>query len=425
MFGVWKNKIRFLSNVQGNVAITFGLAASAIVGVGGGVIDYTKQSSAQTYLQGIADAAVLVGAKELQLSGTQNSKIAQIKAVTADFLLRNIKPELGTPVVNVNVAPNKGTVDLSVTGKVDTPFFGMLGMSSSSDVTAKAAARVLGGLPLCVLALEENQSKGISAANESQLTATGCSVHSNSVHKNSIEAWNTSLLDTGFTCSSGGAAGGGSNYSPVATTDCPTVSDPLSSRIAPIVSVCDYTSVDIIDVVRTLNPGVYCGGLKISGKADVTFSPGNYIIKDGSFVMSDQVTVRGQYVSFYFTGLDTSLIAQNKAEVSFSATKDGQNAGLLIYEDKNNPNPVVHEITSPNVKSLVGTIYLPQSQFNVSVTSAAGSSTAQESAFTVIIVKKLLISGKSNLVLNTDYAATDVPLPQSISNLSGEIVIAK
>jgi len=422
----WLKKLyRFGVSTSGNVAVSFGIAAGALVAVGGGVVDYTKQTAAYSHLQGVADGAVLVGANELKLSGSTGYQQAKVQSVAAAYVKRNVKENIAMPDTAINVSPESGNLQVTLTGVVKTPFFGMLGLNSASKVTVRSSARIVGGLPLCVLAMEETKEKAIAATGSSKLTATGCTVQSNSVHVKSIEVWGRARLDTGLTCSAGGADGGGSNYNPAATTDCPAITDPLASKPAPSITNCDFNDTMIPNGSHTLVPGVYCGGIKITGRADVEFSPGRYVIKDGKFEMTGRSISQGNYVSFYFTGDGSALKITGQAEVEFSAIKTGVAAGLLMYENRHNVKPVVHEITSPNVESLVGTIYFPKSEFRVSINSSGNGDVAKESAFTVIIARMLTLNGRSNLVLNTDYAGTDVPLPSSIARLSGEIVIVK
>jgi len=417
--------MEFCRNTRGNVAVTFGLAATVIVALGGGVIDYTKQTAAHSSLQAIADGAVLAGAKQLQLSGTVSGQKALVTAVASNYINKNAKPELGTPKLGVVVLPKKGIVDLTLTAAIKTPFFGLMGLNGNSKVSAKASARVVGGLPLCVLAMEKTGEKAISATGTAKLTATGCTVHSNSSNVKSIEAWGQAELHTGLTCAVGGVDGGGANFFPAAVTDCPRVADPLASSFSGSVSICTANNKVISSGTRFLLPGVYCGGLKITGNANVVFFPGPYVIKDGLFEMTGSSRSKGSDVGFYFTGAGAALKVTGQADVDFSAMTGGPVAGLLMYEDRTIANGVVHEITSPKVRKLVGTIYFPKSEFKVSINGGGNAQIAQESAFTVIIARMLTLNGKSNLVLNTDYAATDVPLPESISRLSGEIVIAK
>ena len=50
---------------------------------------------------------------------------------------------------------------------------------------------------------------------------------------------------------------------------------------------------------------------------------------------------------------------------------------------------------------------------------------ADRSAYTAIIVSRLELFAGPHLVLNTDYSATDVPVPDGVGNLSGKVLLTK
>ncbi len=50
---------------------------------------------------------------------------------------------------------------------------------------------------------------------------------------------------------------------------------------------------------------------------------------------------------------------------------------------------------------------------------------AQNSAYTIIIANKIQASAGPTLVLNTNYAATTVPVPQGVGPLSNEIALQR
>jgi len=73
---------RFLGKLmrddRGNVAMMFGLAAIALIGVGGLAIDYTSANTMRTRLAAAADAAVLAGAQ--QYGKTEAERLATARA---------------------------------------------------------------------------------------------------------------------------------------------------------------------------------------------------------------------------------------------------------------------------------------------------------------------------------------------------------
>jgi hypothetical protein len=420
----WLKKL--LRDVKGNVAVTFALGAVAITAVGGGAVDYMSKSKTHANLQSLADAGALTGAKQLQLSGGADNQIEQIIAATKSTVINTAGAGGKNISVSVGVIKNDNRVEVVVTDVVETPFLSILGMPSLQKVSAFASARSLGGLPLCVLGLETGDGQVIAATGSAKLTAGGCLVQANSLDPAGMESWGQAQIIAGMICSSGGAQGGSSNYVPSATGDCPSIPDPLETRAAPAFGACDFNKMKIhTPGMVFLTPGVYCGGLKITGNSSVQFAPGVYVIKDGVFEVTGNGKVIGQYVGFYFTGDNAFFKFSAQADVDFSAPKDGPLAGLLVFEDRNMVNSHTFDITSPKVRALVGTIYLPRSEMRVSISGTGYAQAAQESEFTVIVANKLTLNSKSNLVLNTDYAATDVPLPTKIAEFTGRIVISR
>ena len=74
-------------------------------------------------------------------------------------------------------------------------------------------------------------------------------------------------------------------------------------------------------------------------------------------------------------------------------------------------------ILSSNAREMLGTIYLPKGRLEI----ATMSPIADQSAYTAIVAKSIRMSGSPTLVLNADYAATDVPVPEGIGPTGGEV----
>ena len=114
-------------------------------------------------------------------------------------------------------------------------------------------------------------------------------------------------------------------------------------------------------------------------------------------------------------------------------------AGILFFEDRSAPLGRNFEIASGSVRKLLGTIYLPRGNFKGdgknligTVKNVAGGLTGalglggllgvinEASAYTVIVANRLeLIS--INLVINADYAASDVPVPNGVGPNSSKV----
>jgi hypothetical protein len=98
-----------------------------------------------------------------------------------------------------------------------------------------------------------------------------------------------------------------------------------------------------------------------------------------------------------------------------TAPKTGEMAGLLLREDPAAPAERRFEVVSDSARRLVGTIYLPRGVFSVS----ANQLVADKSEYTAIITKRMELFQAPNLVLNTRYFDTDVPVPEGVGPNSG------
>jgi len=182
-----------------------------------------------------------------------------------------------------------------------------------------------------------------------------------------------------------------------------------------------------------LQPGVYCRGLKITNGAEVTLARGIYTIKDGPLIVDRGATLQGTDVAIYLKGNGANLTFDTASTIALSAPKDGPLAGFLIFDDPTGasalaippfplPIPILgdllspkgppreHKILSDNARTLIGTIYMPQGRLIIDATKPI----ADKSAYTVLVVRRIDLHDGPNLVLNSDYSASEVPVPKGV-----------
>src|SRR6185437_8479083 len=79
--------------------------------------------------------------------------------------------------------------------------------------------------------------------------------------------------------------------SPQLVNQTATLNDPYSSLAVPSLTKltsCDFTNFSVSSgTSATLGPGVYCGGLSVSGVNNVYFQPGTYYVVNGDFYLSN------------------------------------------------------------------------------------------------------------------------------------------
>ena len=217
-------------------------------------------------------------------------------------------------------------------------------------------------------------------------------------------------MTSDYNCSAGGVQGAAKNFTTQPTTDCRQVEDPLAARGIPAPAPCNFTNKVVSNFITILSPGVYCGGIDIKDNANVLFKEGTYVIKDGELKSSLRGISAGKGVTFVFVGEGSRFAFDNTTRISFSAPETGPYAGILFYQDPATVNTTTFEISSEKAGKLLGTIYLPNGIFKVHASNPIG----KESAYTVIVARKLDIGKEAELFINADYASTSVPVPEGV-----------
>ncbi len=401
---------RFIAHEAGALALSFAIAAPAMLVVAGVATDYAFLVRYRTELQAVADAAAIAGARELSLAQTQTS---QVGAVVQNFVNANAVRYSGSVTVKTNIAPDGTSVDVTLS-RVWAPFFAQLISDDVTPIVASSTATLIGSTKVCVVGLDETANDTVYLTDKAMMTANGCAVYVNSTSSQSLYAGSSATLNSLLTCTAGGYYGTTSAFSPAPLTDCPKISDPLADRAPPSFSGCDYKKSSYVGVTATLLPGTYCSGINIDKGANVTFSPGVYVINGGSFTVGGNSTINGTNVGFYLTGKATFTFKKDST-VTLSAPKDGALAGILFFEDRNNPADLTNKITSDDARTLIGTIYLSQGFLKID----SNKPVADQSAYTAIVARSVKLQAGPNLVLNSNYDGTDVPVPSGLKNLAG------
>jgi hypothetical protein len=423
---------------SGATAMIFGIVAPVLLLAVGATVDFSLYQRERTRLQGQVDAAAVASAREMQLARTDTQKVA---AVAQNFV-HTSEPDAAV-TTQVDLRAQSVTVTAQ---KKFNPMMSQVLWQGSPTVSATATARLNGMLPLCLLALERGAAGTLHLEQSATMTAKGCMVYSNSKSASGLQAEDNSTIEAGLVCTAGGKVkSGGAKISPEPVTDCPRLDDPLSGRTPPSVSACRFNEMTISGGSHFLEPGVYCKGLTITNNAIVTLKGGIYIIKDGPLLVNKGATLNGTGVGIYLTGRRSNLVFEANSTINLSAPKDGPLAGILIFDDPSGakalaippyplPVPLVgellgalqsagppreHKILSDNARLLLGTIYMPQGRLIID----ASKPIADKSAYTVMVVRRIDLHAGPNLVLNSDYSATDVPVPKGVGPYGNNVML--
>jgi hypothetical protein len=401
---------RFKQDRAGGVAVIFGLVFPVVIGLVAAAVEYGLLVHRRGQLQNAADAAALGAARELTLARPSAEGVAGVaRAIVASSLAGagglSIESRVAGPSVEV------------VLRETTARMFGSVLGSPASDVVVHATARVASAR-LCMLALETSKGRAIDLNKAARLTAEECSVFSNSKDKKGIVAADSSLVNAEMVCSAGGIDGK-NNFTRPPITDCPQIADPLAGRSPPTVGACDFNKTEVKGGSHVLRPGVYCGGLKITG-ATVKLTAGVYVIQGGKLVVDKGAVLEGEDVGFYLAGRQSSFDFGYDSTISLAAPRSGEMAGILVFDDRAGKEDK-HRIYSNNARRLLGTIYMP----NGSLYIDARKPIADRSAYTVIVARTVELYDGPDLVLNSDYGASSVPVPAGVGPLGSTITLVK
>jgi hypothetical protein len=341
--------------------------------------------------------ALLAGCAYANSNGFTNSGAQTVSVIAND--------------TEVNGASTVYWVEATVTQNVNN-FFGFAASIASQTVRASATAAIASIQPQnasCIYALS-----GFSDTASGNLRTNSCGINvggnfsysgSGNITTTQINAYGNftdsgsgSITATGSILYHGRYSRTGSGgVSPAPTSGATPVSDPFSTLTSPPVGLCDHTNYSYSGSSSTsISPGVYCGGISISGSGPVSFGSGTYILLGGGFRYSGSGNISGSDVMFYNTGDSTHTIAPVKltgsGNMNFSAPSSGTYQGILFFQDRTKTYASANQITgSGNVSS--GTFYFPTTEIDYT-----GSGNAVYQALVANIVK---ITGSGNLTNDT------------------------
>jgi Flp pilus assembly protein TadG len=405
-YGAKKTAVRkYSSNSVGSTVVMFALALPLLLGAVGIAIDFATFAAKRSALQTAADASALAGAKQLSLASSTDKIIEN-----AAFALfqEEVKGEDGAATADVKVDRKKGNVKVYVTENW-TPFFAHYIGADITPVNVTATGALVGESKVCVLALALGP-KGFMMDHNSHIKATDCAIYANSTDVKGVFFGGRSSVDAAVVCSGGGVFGRGLRGITQLQTDCPPIADPLAAVQSPKIRGCDHTDYNISTGEDTLLPGIYCGGIAITGDAKVEITEGEYVIKGGPFLVANDASIHSVNTVFYLTGPRAVIRFLDNATIDVNGRETGAMAGLLFFEDRLSIPFRLHNISATNAKNLTGTIYIPKGILLVDPNSNVG----EDSSYTAIVANRFHLQQGPNLVLNSDYGATSVPVPSGI-----------
>jgi Flp pilus assembly protein TadG len=163
-----------------------------------------------------------------------------------------------------------------------------------------------------------------------------------------------------------GTSGSGTVTGTVMTNQVPTP-DPLAYLPEPSTSgAATYNKVNGAgNKVITINPGVYSGGIQITGQASLIMNPGIYIMDGGGFSFSGSGSLSAVGVMIVNNpGSNADRISINgSGAITLSPPTTGMYRGISLWQQRSSSNEI--DITGNGTSQLSGTFYAAHGKLNV------------------------------------------------------------
>lgn len=232
-----------------------------------------------------------------------------------------------------------------------------------------------------------------------------------------IEITDAARLSAGDVLRVAAAEAGTGSFSPAPETGIAPSGDPLRGVPAPVFNGVTFTTGDtrgglevrhgtafepltlVVDDARTIEPGVYWGGIRVVGGGVLTMQPGEYVIAGGGFSVYRDGEVGGSGVMIYNTldpvnpngvGGYAQFLLADSARVGLEAPGGGAYRGIVLFQDRNNLRPVELSGDSLDLQGLNGGIYAARAELRL---------TGKPGTFRANLVMRRLLTDASVTVL--------------------------
>lgn len=401
----------FGTDTRGSVMAYMGIMLPVMLGITGLALDGSLWYAQKRNLQAIADTAAYSVMLEVQRIGDTDLAVA---AAREDAAMNGLNESAGDSLT-FHIPPTSGAY-AGMAGYyeavIEQPaaiFLAGLFVDDFDTAARAVSGGSAGSPPPCLLASDPSMSSAFKVNNGSVKT-TGCDIQVNSSDDGAVDVAKNGALDADPINIVGDYINKGTITSEP-NTGASSLSDPLASLPTPAVPGCDYTDVSYSSGSQTLSPGVYCGGISLSGDAQVTMEPGNYIISgDSSTTLSvaGQASVTGSGVTTYFDG-DTSLSVNGQGALNLTSPSSGTYAGILFYGDPNSDPDTQHMVTGNGSAIFDGIMYFPNA---IAKINGNGNTTANTS-ISAVMARQLRFGGNGTLNF---HIAEDAILPPALQS---------
>jgi hypothetical protein len=364
---------RVLCSVQrGNALSVLPVLLIPIVGVLALVIDGGLLVRERQHAQAVAAAALTAAielddnANSISSSTPDPNGLAKAEAL-ATASANDYANDGTTSIVTVSIPPMSGTcsgtrnyVEVVVQCSQPRTFSGLWSSALMSIGTRSVARGLARGSGIGLLLLDLTMSGALSQIGNGSVSVTGSSVIVDSTSSAAVTLTGNANV-TASTIEIGGyySTSGNASLTGTVKTRVSATADPYSSISEPNPSTMTVRSSSGLSYSAgsyTLQPGVYVGGISLSGTASVTLQSGIYYLKGGGLSLSGGASLASSGVMIYNAPSSTSdgITLTGSGAVSLTPMASGPCANFVRFQDRTSGAPI--RLTGSGSLSITGNI---------------------------------------------------------------------
>ena len=415
---------------KGSILLITALLLVALVGVMAIALELGALMTERRHAQSVADAAALAAASDLSYNfginnGTDPQGTAKASAL-ATATAAGYRNDGTTTTVTINIPPLAGDyatlpgyAEVVVVFNQPRAFSAIFG-SSPLTTSARSVARGLWQTTsIGLLALESSLPAALTIA-----AGTRVAVPNEAVVVDSVSPLATVIALTGsitaqtLKLSGGGLALLSGPINATIQTEATPTPDPFSYLASPNPSSLPTQRSSLVSLTGTqaltLQPGVYYGGIRVAGSANLILNPGTYYMAGGGFTVAGAASVTGQGVTIINAPILPTDAISIAGTGNFNVTPPSsgiyegfsiiQSPELLNLLGVNPPLVITANSLLGGTFSLGGTVYAPASSLTITATGSAQVG-AQ------VVVRSVALAGNGSLKLAWDTNTGRTPLP--------------
>jgi Flp pilus assembly protein TadG len=378
---------RFCRDKRGSFAVMTALLLPVLFGFVGIAMEIGAWYAERRAMQGAADAAAFSAAVAYTAGSLWKTEALGVAAANG------FTNGAASVTVTANMPPASGyytdtskfsAVEVIITKQVKPTISAFVGLVSGPTIPARAVAALDIAKSDCALALNPTASGAITINGGVTMAMPNCGIGDNSKSGSAFDVKGTSASVTAGSISvvGGESVSGSPGINPTPQTGQAPIANPYANLSVP--SFTDPKGCKGVNVKKgttTIDPGVYCGDISITGGGTLVLNPGVYII-DGGSLTANNGSLTGTGVTIIFTsstGVDKIGTVNIAGDVTVQLTADtsGPLPGFVFFQDPragSAKSPPDASISGTSTSYIDGAVYFPSVQLSFSGNSKGGSS---------------------------------------------------